>query len=242
MTIERVFSISEEDTAGISAHSWIELRDDGYHLMNVELGHCGGPFPRAVDALTCDGTEYGGDYIELTCTLTPIEFAQIIQHINYSDSRMKVNDTEVEADFIAVMELYNSQQAAKLTGVDALMQPEKPPLTKSVDPAKGNSLLAKLFGSKLPIVQDPAPASPIAAPDLRDDDPNRPETEEDGFRAGQLRQLKVIHDARVARLRSIDPNLPQDEKDRFAAKINDEAEQRRALVLNKQGANDAKPT
>lgn len=65
------------------------------------------------------------------------------------------------------------------------------------------------------------------------DDPNRPETEEDGFRAGQLRQLKVIHDARVAQLRSIDPNLLQEEIDRLAEKINDEAEQRRALVLNR---------
>ena len=76
------------------------------------------------------------------------------------------------------------------------------------------------------------------------DDPNRPETEEDGFRAAQLRQLKVIHDARVARLRSIDPNLPQEEKDRLAAKINDEAEQHRALVLNRQPqeASHAKPT
>lgn len=76
------------------------------------------------------------------------------------------------------------------------------------------------------------------------DDLNRPETEEDGFRAGQLRQLKVVYDARLARLRSIDPNLPQEEKDRLAAKINDEAEQRRALMLNRQPqeATYAKPT
>ncbi|WP_156682220.1 hypothetical protein [Tepidimonas fonticaldi] len=89
-----------------------------------------------------------------------------------------------------------------------------------------------IFGARRSV--RPSQASDTATPDLRDSDPNRPETEEDGFRADQLRQLKVIHDARVARLRSIDSNLPSDEKDRLAAKINDEAEQRRALVMNKR--------
>lgn len=122
MKAERVFSVLEENAAGMSSFYWVEQRDDGYHLMNVELGHCGGPFPRAVDALTCDGTQYGGEYIELTCTLAPIEFAQIIQHIDYRDSRMKVNDTEVEADFVSLINAYAAQHAPKLTGVDALMQ------------------------------------------------------------------------------------------------------------------------
>lgn len=208
MKVERVFSILAENTVGMSAYYWIEQRDDGYHLMNVELGHCGGPFPTAVDALTCDGTEYGGDYIELTCTLPLFEFAQIIQHIDHSDSRMRVNDTEVEADFVSLINAYAAQVAPKLSEVDALMQQMS--LQKNL----------------------PFEVNPERTP-LRDD-PNRPETEEDGFRDGQLRQLQVIHNHKVNRLRDIDPNLPPEERERLTAEINDEAEQRRAMVLKKQ--------
>ena len=89
----------------------------------------------------------------------------------------------------------------------------------------------KISGVRRPA--QPSLTTDAAAPNPRDD-PNRPETEEDGLRAGQLCQLKVIHDARTFQLRSIDPSLPQEEQDRLAAKINDEAEKRRAAVLNRQ--------
>lgn len=110
------------------------------------------------------------------------------------------------------------------------MLKKNPPGTTLPDghPLEGD---LKIPGVRRPV--QPSLTTDAAAPDLRDD-PKRPETEEDGLRVGQLRQLKVIHDAKTLQLRSIDPRLPHEEQDRLAAKINDEAEQRRAAVLNRQ--------
>lgn len=117
------------------------------------------------------------------------------------------------------------------------MNPPGTPLPDN-HPLKGGLIIA---GARRLV--RPSQPTDTTVPDLRGD-PSRPETEADGFRAGQMRQLKYINDAKVFGLRSIDPRLPGEERERLQAKINDETEQRRAVVLNRQppDVNHAKPT
>lgn len=119
---ERVFGICAETNDGGSSYYWIELCPDGYHLMNVEMGHCGGPFEDPVQALMWEGTEYGGNYIDLTCTLPPVEFAELIDRIDVSGASVTVNGVQVEADFVHLMNAYITHYKPKPADVDDQMQ------------------------------------------------------------------------------------------------------------------------
>lgn len=106
-----VFSISEENSAGGSSYCWIESRPDGFHLFGSELGHMCGPTTSAALALHGSGFEFGLEYMEINTSLSPTQFREAIDGIDFSSvTSLRLNGDEIQSRKLNdIVALYQSE-------------------------------------------------------------------------------------------------------------------------------------
>jgi len=109
----KVFEIFEESDAGGTSYCWVVKRPDGFHLHGVESGHMAGPCETACAALNESGFQFGMDYVDITCRLSPSELQKILgspAFILENISNVTVNGSRApEPTFTAIVDLYRSQ-------------------------------------------------------------------------------------------------------------------------------------
>src|SRR5882762_10213636 len=78
MKSKSVFSINEESDSGGSSFCWVEKNENEYFLYGNELGKMAGPCESIISALNASGLQFGMDYCEIECVVTPKELGDIL--------------------------------------------------------------------------------------------------------------------------------------------------------------------
>lgn len=117
MKSKSVFSINEESDSGGSSFCWVEKNESTYFLYGNELGKIAGPCESIISALNASGFQFGMDYCEIECVVTPEELGDILGSPSFllrNFSRLTINGTEMNpADIREITEVYRIQMKAK---------------------------------------------------------------------------------------------------------------------------------
>ena len=76
---KKVFSISEESSAGGSSYCWVEHRDDGYFLIGNELGEMAGPCASVPDALEASGFQFAMEFVDIETSISAEQLREALE-------------------------------------------------------------------------------------------------------------------------------------------------------------------
>jgi hypothetical protein len=99
----KYFDLSESNNAGMDNAFWVYKKRKGYYLRSGEEGELGGPCTTIAEALSWDGRQYSGEFVEVDTNIQLEELFEIMSMYSFEPLlhnlyKLTLNGVQIDAE------------------------------------------------------------------------------------------------------------------------------------------------